>query len=283
MIIASSIFYGLMPLMAKICYSEGSNPIEVCFLRFSLGSLVLFLYIKIFTKESILLQKHQYFKLFKVAIFYAVTPIILFMSYSYLASGLASSLHFVFPCFVILISILVFKEKLTQKMALSLGLSMLGIGLFVNFDGSISLLGILLAISSGLTYAIYIILIAHIPNQGISSLKYSFYLCSYSSIILLIVGLLLKSLTFNMGYTGYLSGLALAISSSLLSTVLFQEGVKLTNAETASLLSTFEPLTSVFVGILLFKEKLGIKGIFGIIFILLSAILLSIKNKEKEI
>ena len=50
----------------------------------------------------------------------------------------------------------------------------------------------------------------------------------------------------------------------------------------ASLLSTFEPLTGVVIGILVFHEALTVRIAAGIVLILLAAVLLVVSPGEKK-
>ena len=77
----SAIVYGLMPLMSKIAYSAGSNPIELTFLRFFLGAVMLFAINKLIVKENFKMTKNQHAKVIAVSFWYAITPILLFISY----------------------------------------------------------------------------------------------------------------------------------------------------------------------------------------------------------
>ena len=50
--------------------------------------------------------------------------------------------------------------------------------------------------------------------------------------------------------------------------VLFQLGIAMTGAQKTAILSTFEPLTSIVLGVVCFGEAVGIKTGIGVAFIL---------------
>ena len=62
-------------------------------------------------------------------------------------------------------------------------------------------------------------------------------------------------------------------------TSLFQFGIKTVGPESTSILSTFEPITSVIIGVLILNEIFGIKTIIGSALILIAVILISIFDK----
>ena len=81
---------------------------------------------------------------------------------------------------------------------------------------------------------------------------------------------------------GHLSMFVLSLLVSVIAVLLFQHGVLVTGGLKASLLSTFEPLTSLFIGVIVFHELLTVRQWIGIIFVLVSVILLVIPVGAKK-
>ena len=69
--------------------------------------------------------------------------------------------------------------------------------------------------------------------------------------------------------------LALYCCVSTAASLLFQLGNRFIGAQSASMLSTFEPLTSVVIGILVYHEVLTVRLGIGIFCILLAVFLLA--------
>ena len=80
----------------------------------------------------------------------------------------------------------------------------------------------------------------------------------------------------------FLAEICLAFFATVIALVLFQKGAFLCGALTASLLSTFEPLTGVIIGLIVFKEEMTWKLGMGIFLILFSTILVVLPVKEKK-
>ena len=81
---------------------------------------------------------------------------------------------------------------------------------------------------------------------------------------------------------GQVSMVILALVVSVIAVLLFQHGVLITGGLKASLLSTFEPLTSLFVGMFVFKELLTVRILIGIVLVIVSVILLVIPVGAKK-
>jgi drug/metabolite transporter (DMT)-like permease len=74
-----------------------------------------------------------------------------------------------------------------------------------------------------------------------------------------------------------------SIVSNLIGMVFFREGLKHINATTATIMSTFEPITSLVIGVIVFKELLHWYHFIGSALILLSVVIVAMSEKEKEL
>ncbi|MBR0470675.1 MAG: DMT family transporter, partial [Clostridia bacterium] len=143
------------------------------------------------------------------------------------------------------------------------------------------ILGIALSVISGLVYSVYIVLLGKSNLSSVPALTLSFWLCLFSAVEIGVVAALMGKLSFTISRQGWLAEFMLALFSTVFALILFQKGLFLCGEVRASLLSTFEPITSVMVGIIAFNEKITLKIILGIVAILLSTIFLVIENNEK--
>ena len=79
------------------------------------------------------------------------------------------------------------------------------------------------------------------------------------------------------------STLALGVVTFVIPYLFYALGMKELHAGTASVLSTVEPLSACIFGIVLFKEKINVFSVVGMILILLSVILLGLAENNKYI
>jgi len=279
--VISAILYGLMPMFAKTVYASGSNSYTVVFLRMCIGSVTFFLFYKLSTGGSIGVTKEELKQLVLCSLGYGLTPILLYTSYNYLASGLATTLHFVYPVFVVLGSALFGIEKLTKRKVLCCVLCMAGIIAFYTPGGDISIKGIIIALSSGIIYAFYTVYLAASDLFEMDPYKLSFWKHLFSAGIVLSFALVLRKFMWPGNMNGWIFMLMLGLGTAAAS-FLYQQAAKLAGAQETSILSTFEPLTSVFVGTLVYDEQLTPRSIAGIICILASVILLGLEGKKNN-
>ena len=163
-VIISAIIFGCMPLGAKYIYAEGVNSLSLVFLRNCLALPVLAL-LSGKQEGSLHIKKADLLKISSLAVMGGcATPILLYSSYHYLASGTATIFHFIYPVLVVLGSILFLREKGSKPVFLCVILCTVGIILFYNPDSGIHPGGSLLAIASGATYAAYTMLLSISPT-----------------------------------------------------------------------------------------------------------------------
>ena len=279
-VLVSAVIFGSMPLIARIVYAENGNALSLTLNRFLLSIPVLYFLIRKKGNENIKITKKELKKISLVGTFgYCSTALLLYTSYNYISTGTATTLHFVYPVLVILGGVVFFKDKPNAIKITSVILCVLGIFMFYNGDSQINIKGILIAFASGVTYSFYILYIEKSELKNMGTFKLTFYLSLISSVIMFIVCAITGKLALNMTYLGWILSLVLSVSVTLGGVCLFQEGIKLIGSQSTAVLSTFEPITSILVGILIFNEGFNFRTILGFIFIIIATLLIAVFEK----
>lgn len=260
----SAIIFGLMPLLTKIIIARGATSLTIAFFRVFYVTIVLFFVLKI-KKIDLHLEKRDLLSVILTSIFGSgITIIILNESYNYVDTGIATSLHFLYPLFVAILCCFFYGEKIKKKQIISLSFALVGIICFMS-KGNGSLFGYFLAIASGLTYAYYLVKMDKTGLVKMNALKLSFYLALFTTIEIFTMNLFMQDIVFKMDVLSYVLLLVLALSSSFLATVLLQKGVLLLGSTRASFICLLEPVTSMIVGILWLNEAFTFnKGLGGL-------------------
>lgn len=268
----SAIIFGLMPLLTKIIIARGATSLTIPFFRVFYVTIVLFFVLKI-KKIDLHLKKRDLLSVILTSIFGSgLTIIILNESYNYVDTGIATSLHFLYPLFVAILCCFFYGEKIKKKQILSLSFALIGIICFMS-KGNGSLFGYFLAIASGLTYAFYLVKMDKTGLVKMNVLKLSFYLALFTTIEIFTINLYMQEVVFKMDALSYGLLLVLALSSSFLATVLLQKGVLLLGSTRASFICLLEPVTSIIVGILWLNEALTFNKGLGSLAIIISLII----------
>lgn len=262
-ILASAFIYGLAPILAKVTYEGGANGITLTFLRAAM--MVPFLYILIRAEhKSVYVSKTDMSKIIILGVVGGTLPIaLLYLSYNYIAAGLATTLHFIYPLIIVLASIFVYREKVTPIKMLSVMLVTIGIILFVEIETAADKIGVSLALLSGIFYSFYVIYLDKSGLNRMDYIKLTFYTMLTMSASSLIFGMAVNGIDFDMTPKAWIYAGIISLLVSLLATPLFQAGVKYEGASTAGVLSTFEPITTTVLGFAFLGEHIGIVQIAG--------------------
>ncbi|MBV1758382.1 MAG: DMT family transporter [Dethiosulfatibacter sp.] len=280
---ASSIF-GLMPLFARIGTSNGLNSITIIMFRSFFASIFLYLYMR---KKGIdrKVDKSLFKDLVLVSFFgYGLMLLTMFSSYNYLPTGIATTIHFVYPAVVLIGSVIFHKEKLTiEKIGIVLA-AFAGIYLLSAESGriSISIVGFLLAFISGVFYAYYILKVSYSNLKAMNSYVLVFHISMHNFFYFLITALLTNTLTLDITIIAYLDVILLAMFS-IVAMSAFKTGLNYISSWSAAILSSFEPLTSILVGVIIFKETFNIRNFFGTGIIILSVVYIALIEKRNEV
>ena len=278
----ASTAFGLMPIFAKYAYINGSNANTVLLYRFAISAVLLFIYLK-FKKIDMRVTKKQFFTISLLGILgYTVTTQTLFMSYDYLDVGLASTLHFIYPAIVCIIEFIIFKKLMGKPKIISLILAGIGVYSLVAFEQrTIHGFGVFLAIFSGVTYSISIIVLSLKEIKDIDNRVTTMYLSLSAAVGMFIYGLFDKSIIPEVNVHLVIAYVLIAVVSTILGIILLLKAIEMIGASSASILSTFEPIISIVLGVILFGEKLTFALFIGGAFIIVSAIIIA-KDKDSK-
>ncbi|MBQ6473027.1 MAG: DMT family transporter [Victivallales bacterium] len=273
--------YGCNPLFCVPLYQEGMGTAAVLFNRYLGGTLILAT-IMLWKGMPFRLTKRQLLPVLCMGILMLGSSYTLFASYSYMDTGLASSLLFVYPVMVVALNAVCFHEKVTLPIASSIILSLLGIALLSQSgDGGISTIGLLLVMTSALSWALYMIAVNLPMLAGVPSVTLVFHIMLidvllYAAMLPFQPGPLLPRSALTWGCT---AGLALIPTIvSFFGTAL---AIRLVGSTPVAILGALEPLTAVLFGITIFGEPLPLRFAGGVLCIIL-AVIIVVKPAERH-
>lgn len=174
--VVSSSTFGLVPLFAIPALKAGVPVNSVVFYRFAFSALLVG-FVLLIKRESLRIEKRQFPVIAGFAFLYAATSFLLTQSYLYIPSGLATTLHFLYPVLVTILMVAFFKERLSIPVVVATLLALGGIYLLSGSNGGeFNPTGMTLALTTVLTYASYIVGLNRSSVSRIDSLKLTFYI-----------------------------------------------------------------------------------------------------------
>lgn len=280
--IASAILFGITPLLTTWIYTYGANTITVVCYRSIFVTLVLAMLLR-YQQISFRIPKATLLKLIIVSFGGSgFTTLLLFSSYTYIDTGTATSLHFLYPVFVTLMIRFTYHEHLEKSKLFALCIAMLGMCCFLYDNRGGSMLGFVLAIASSITYAFYMVYLEKSKLTQLHPYVVSFYIGICIMLETICYHLIQPSIQWMLPLPAYGGLLLLAICSSFLAVVWLQKGILYLGSTTASLFCLFEPITSLFIGILFLQESVSLIKFVGSGMILLALVQFVYVDKHKK-
>ena len=265
--IITGITYGLNPLFAVPLMKHGAATESILFFRYLFAVLILALFLLV-RRQSFRVSGQQAGILLILGLLYTSSSLFLFDAYEYIASGLATTLVFLYPVLVAIIMVFL-KVVPSWPVWLAIAATFGGVLIMTQGDGTQALnpIGVLLSIGSALVYALFIVIINR--SKAIASISNSlltFYALSVGAVVFL--GKILISdtaLTAGLTHThDWLNLIGLAFLPTVVSTATLAIASRNIGATKASVLGVFEPITAIVVGTVVFGEPLTTNIVVGI-------------------
>lgn len=283
--IISGILFGSSGVFVRILTENGINSITQLFSLFSISIIIMLAVILATDKKMLKINMNE----LKIIIIAAINIIALNLcnnfSVTVIPLSLASILLSLGPFFVIIFAYIAFKEEITKIKIISMILIILGCVLTSGFlEGNIFNLmpiGVLAGIGTAFFWANYTVASKKCLKEGTHTYTLLFYTVIIMTLMLIPFTNFNQITTFvnmNIGMNSIFL-ISYSLLTFILPYVLLTISINYVDVTSIAItVSGFEPLTALFLGILLYDEIPTILIIFGIILTIMAIAILS-KNE----
>ncbi len=281
--------WGIIGVFIRILSKIGFNPIQITASRCIVTALFLTIYLIIKDRDKLIIEIKDIWYFMGTGIGSIVFfNICYFTTIEMTTLSVAAILLYTAPFFVIILSAIFFKEKITFQKVIALVIAFIGCILITGILGTQSVkltgFGILTGICSGIGFALYSIFgrIALKKYHIITVTAYTFIVATLALIPFSHVGEMFEII---VNYKHSLSNILLiGIISTLIPFLLYNKGLQNMEAGKASVMSFVEPVIATIVGVILYGERINLQNGAGIMLIFFSLVLLNLpKSSNKEI
>ena len=282
LIILAGIFWGSMGIFVRRLTAWGFSSLQITAIRLVLATFVFCLILlrqdpkgfRISVKDLPLFLGLGFASVlfFTVCYFKAITMMPL---------STAAILLYTSPIWIMLMSVLFFREKLTSRKVLALLLAFCGCMLVSGISGGgLTLAGLLLGLGSGVGYALYSIL------GTVALRRYSSYTVTTWTFLFASAGAMLicrpRELFLRIAAAASPVGTAFfclltALVTAVVPYLSYTLGLRTVEASKAGILATIEPVVATLIGVFLFSEPLTWSSGLGVFLVLGAVILLNLK------
>lgn len=285
-IIAGAALWGLIGLFVRMLNAQGLTAMEVVFLRVSTSALVMSIFLLPQLKQVLAIKVKDLWMFLGTGLI-SLT----FFNYCYfncIASSslaVAALLLYTAPIFVMLMSLVLFKESFTKIKAVALVATFIGCACVTGiFSGSLNITtaSLLYGLGSGIGYATYSIFGKYALEKYSSSTitAYTFYIAAICTLPLADFSKIANPALLNMDTL--IGVLGLSIICAVIPYLLYTKGLDAVAPGQASIIATIEPFVAAGVGIIAFGEPLTMQKAVGMLLIFGAIVLLNWPKGERE-
>ena len=279
--IIAAVCYGTNPLGTLKLYDDGFSSGSVLIYRYLLA-VVMFAAVMLWKRESFKGKWGHLIRLAMLGCMFSLSSCTLYVSFHYMAAGIASTLLFVYPIMTAVLMTAFFHEKLTWTTTIAILLAVSGVGLLYQGDGNekLSTAGFALVMCSSLLYALYIISVNQWKNTNMSSVKFTFYILVFGLVTMFVYSLMAgEGIQMLETPEQWIYAAQLALLPTVLSLFFMTISINLIGSTPAAIMGALEPVTAVIIGVFVFSESFTFQLGIGILAILAGVTIIIARKK----
>lgn len=286
-VLMASVLWGSMGIVTRYVVAIGFNTRQTAAVRITSAAAVLILFLLITDRSKLKLRKEDFKwflgtglgSLFINNLAYAATV-------QRASLSVAVVLLYTAPFFVMIMSVLIFKEKLTVQKIAALFLSFAGCILVVGLSGANVggnvIITLLIGLSAGFGYSLYSIFgkVLMRRYESLTVTVYTFILASLASLVIAEPVSMVRIIAANaekMPITVIGSVITLALPY-----ICYSAALKYIESSKASIIASFEVVAASLFGVFLYHELLDIYNIVGIVCVVAALVILQLKPKSES-
>lgn len=283
----SSASFGFSPLFSLALIAAGLSNLDVLSYRWSVAAIVLVIY-ALSKKKSLRLNSFdEVWKIILLSALRAITSITLLIGYANIASGIASTINFMYPVVVTLCMMIFFGEQKSWINIGAIGLSLLGVYLMASGDGlrvegGDTALGLTCSLISALSFAAYYIVMKRAKADKIEVVKLTTWIMLMSAIYFIAANFMFNGkMTIVTDGKLWISILGLGLWATMVSNFTGVKAVRRIGPTLTSIMGALQPLTAVILGVAFLDEHLSVKTVIGI-GLIMAAVMIIVQHQSKK-
>lgn len=196
----------------------------------------------------------------------------------------AAILLYIAPTVVMLLSAVLFREKITKCKVLAVLFAFAGCCLVSGITGGVSITcrGLLFGLGAGVGYALYTIFSRYALQRGYSSGTINCYSCLLAA--LGAIALWGSGETWHAAAASPASVLwclGTGVFSCFVPYLLYTYGLTGLENSRASVIASIEPVVASAVGVCFYHEKMTVSSLIGVLLVLFAVLLLNVRQKAR--
>ena len=284
--LVAAISFSAKAVMVKLAYVDAVDAITLLALRmaFSLPFFLIVAAMENRNKRNAALTAKDKFAVVGLGLVgYYLASYLDFMGLQYISAGLERLILFLYPTMVVLISALIFKQRIGRTILFALLVSYAGIALVYIHDMHVlqhdALTGSVLVFGSAWAYAVYLVGAGHTIAK-VGATRFTAYVLTVACVACLVQFAVTHTVAdLHLPARVYGLGIAMALLSTVLPTFLLAAAMRRIGSTHTSMIGSIGPVSTLFLAYVFLGEQLSLVQISGSILVLVGVLMISLKKQ----
>ncbi len=278
----SSMLYGVQPTVRQLIVTQdGATPAQVQLISSAFTLLYMLLYCAARRRSLRIGLRPALLLVFIGAVGSGLCSLLLVLSYQYMPVGMSTVIHFLYPTIVCLASAVLYRTRLRAAHVLGVALSLAGLTLVGWGAAGTTFTGVVLSALSGVTFAFYVLAMERSGAGRLDPFVRMVYVAGgWIAVSLAGVAVLGGSIPLEAGTVAALGADAMITAGAALLLLL---GLSRIGSTMTAFLSLLEPVTSVTLSAVVFRDDVTPATLAGCAAILAAIVCASLGDRQNRL
>ena len=281
----SAASFGFLGVPVRFLHDNGFAPLDITAVRLFVTTIALVIVALVVDRGLFKVRKRDLLFFILFGFFKLMSDVTLFRAQVTIDLSLSTLLQMTAPYYVLVISLFLFRERITLMKILAMLVAFIGCifvtGVITGGMHSLDFVGVASALISGLFFGLYTIGCKLGSDKGYKPVTTMMYTCVFASLMTIPFANDVKVVESFVDVHLILGVLSLGILMTLIPFFVSTWGVQKLEASKVSLISVMEVITACIVGYFLFDEEMTVLNIIGMSLVVASIVIMDLKiNRE---
>ena len=281
----SAASFGFLGVPVRFLHDNGFAPLDITAVRLFVTTIALVIVALVVDRGLFKVRKRDLLFFILFGFFKLMSDVTLFRAQVTIDLSLSTLLQMTAPYYVLVISLFLFRERITLMKILAMLVAFIGCifvtGVITGGMHSLDFVGVASALISGLFFGLYTIGCKLSSDKGYKPVTTMMYMFLFASLMTIPFANDVKVVESFVDVHLILGVLSLGILMTLIPFFVSTWGVQKLEASKVSLISVMEVITACIVGYFLFDEEMTVLNIIGMSLVVASIVIMDLKiNRE---
>jgi drug/metabolite transporter (DMT)-like permease len=272
MVLASATGFGSLAILAKLGYAQGLGSEQALAFRFLLAAVGMVALAFLLGQNPLRLERRRLILLLAMGGFgYCAQSLTYFIALRSLPASLVVLIAYIYPSLVVAAGWLFLRRAVSAKHLVALAASFVGLVMLVGGAHFQLAWAVVLAVASPVIYTAYI-LVGERVMGSVPALAASAVIITGAAIAFCVLAAIGNELALPRTNGGWAVVIGLAVFPTMFAISLFLAGLPRVGAARAALLSTWEPVVTVALAVILLGDRLSLVQVLGGVLVLAAVV-----------